>query len=157
MKSSGKKGFTLVELLVVIAVLALLIATLTTSLNRAQERARISAAETETKGITQAILGYEQAQREHELPLLNDEEATDGSLGFLLGEGGSDLTGGKMPAFLMAKMRGDGRILDPWGTPYRVSIKRGEGTSIQLKSTTGSLQTGYAYPNFYRLSPEERK
>jgi hypothetical protein len=46
-------------------------------------------------------------------------------------------------------------MLDPWGTPYKVTIKKGSAT-LQLKTMTGALNTGYYLPNFYRISEEER-
>ena len=53
------RGFTLVELLVVIGMIAILIAALTTSMAAAQERARIQKATSDVKVISQAILAYE--------------------------------------------------------------------------------------------------
>ena len=49
-----KRGFTLVELLVVIAMIAMLIAAMTTSLSAAQQRARIQKATSDVKVISLA-------------------------------------------------------------------------------------------------------
>ena len=58
-----KRGFTLVELLVVIAMIAILLAALSTSIAAAQERARIQKATSEVKIISQAILAAENYAR----------------------------------------------------------------------------------------------
>jgi hypothetical protein len=49
----------------------------------------------------------------------------------------------------MAQLRNNGEMVDPWGTPYRVTIAEASA-SIRLKTVTGTLQTGYWLPNFYR-------
>ena len=78
------------------------------------------------------------------------------SLGFLIGEGGSADSGGKIPPLLMASLRSGGKMLDPWNTPYKISIKQG-GASVRMTSASGRMRTGYFLPNFYRLSEEERR
>ena len=51
-----RRGFTLVELFVVMAILAVLIGTMSLSVSRAQQRARIAKAQTTVRAITHAIL-----------------------------------------------------------------------------------------------------
>ncbi len=152
---STKKAFTLVEVMVVLAVMAVIMATFTTSISSAQLRAKISRAESEVKLISQAILAYENYSDDNELPSMTNQDADEGSIGFLIGNGGSS-DSGKIPALLMAQLSSGGKMLDPWNTPYKISIKPGNA-NINLESATGSMQTGYYMPNFYRLSPEERK
>ena len=54
-----KKAFTLVELIVVIAIIAILMAAIGTSVRKAQLRSRIARAETEANEMTNAIRAYE--------------------------------------------------------------------------------------------------
>lgn len=154
MKST--KGFTLIELLVVIGLLAMLMAAMTVSLSGAQKRAQIAKAESEVKVISQAILAYEQYDKKHELKTMRNAVADKNNLGFLLGNGGSAQSGGEIPVLLMGQLESGGAMLDPWGQPYTVSIKPG-GANVRFASGTGQLQSGYFFPNFYRLSVEERQ
>lgn len=153
-----KKGFTLVELLVVVGMIAILLGALTVSTAAAQERARIQKATSEVKVMSQAIMSYENYARggQYKLEPMNNVPANKSSLGFLLGSGPNADSGGKMPVLLMAALRSGENILDPWGEPYRVTIKKGDAT-VKIESASGSLSTGYYLPNFYRLSAEERK
>ncbi len=152
-----KRGFTLVELLVVIGMIAILIAALTTSMAAAQERARIQKATSDVKVISQAILAYENYARggKYELEPMDKRDANRSSLGFLLGMENAD-SGGKIPVLVMAALRAGDDIRDPWGTTYKVTIKKGDAT-VKIESASGSLNTGYFLPNFYRLSAKERQ
>lgn len=153
---SSKRGFTLVELLVVIAMIAIITGALTTSVQAARERARIQKATTEVKVITQAILGYEnwdQGSGKFELPTLTKATADKGNLGFLLGNGGGAQSGGKIPVLLMAALESGGAMKDPWGTPYRVTIRE-SSSQLDRRILKSSLKTGFFLPNFYRTVRE---
>ena len=145
-----RKGFTLVELLVVIAMIAVILGSLTTSVEAARARARIQKALGEVKAVSQAILAYENYVRggKYELPTMTDVDAGADTLGFLIGKGGSAESGGNIPVLLQASFSADGKMRDPWGTPYKVSIKSGNA-NLRLKTVTGSLTTGYFLPNLY--------
>ena len=54
-----KRGFTLVELLVVVAMIAVLGGALTTSVSQSRKRAQIAKATQDAKEITNAILAYQ--------------------------------------------------------------------------------------------------
>ena len=148
-----RRGFTLVEMMVVLAIIAMLMAAFSSSVAGAKKRAEISKAESEVKIISQAILAYENYGQE--MPTYTDVEADEGSLGFLIGEGGSADSGGKIPPLLMASLRNGKKMMDPWGNPYLISIKAGK--PLNLAKTMSSVQSGYFLPNFYRRSEEERK
>lgn len=150
-----KKGFTLVEVLVVLFVIGMVMAIMTTSFMSAQEKAKVEKAEAEVRSIHEAILSYQNFDEDHELPTMKDQDADKTTLGFLLGDGGSN-DAGKIPATLMAQIESDGSIRDPWGTPYKVSISEGNA-DIKITSKASNMKTGYHLPNFYRLSAEERK
>lgn len=150
---STRKGFTLVEIMVVLVIISVLMAAFTSSVAGARKRANISKATSEVKVVSQAILAYEQFGKD--MPSCKDVDADENSLGFLIGEGGSADSGGKIPPLLMASLRSGGKMLDPWNTPYKISIKAGE--TLKLAKTMSNVKTGYFLPNFYRLSEEERK
>ena len=154
----NKRGFTLVELLVVVGMIAVIMGAVTTSVSGSRERARVQKASAEVKAISQAILAYEnydQGGDKFELPEMEKADAEKGTIGFLLGEGAAQ-SGGKIPVLLMASLSGGGKMMDPWNTPYKISIKRG-GANVKMESSSGSMQTGFWFPNFYRLSEEERQ
>jgi len=150
--TSNKRGFTLIELLVVVAMIAVVTAAISTSFAAARTRARIQKATSEVKTISQAILSYETWNGD-ELQEMHDVEASGDSLAFLMGRGSAKgVTGtdssGEVPALLMAQLRNGGKIVDPWGTPYRVTV-RGNAVNVKFKTVTGALNTGYWLPNMY--------
>ena len=148
-----KRGFTLIELMVVIAMIAIFMTAVGTSVGKTRERAKVEKARSEVKVISQAILAWENYSKGNELKTNNGwEEADSSSLGFLLGEGESPESG-DVPAMLMAQLTSGGKMLDPWRKPYLVRIRKG---SIPRPSDL-NLATCYYLPNFYRLSAEERK
>ena len=149
-----KKGFSIVELLVVLVIMGTLMAVFVTSFSNAQKKAKISTAETEVKEIHKAILAYENESDDHTLPTKTDQDADISSIGFLLGIGESN-DSGEIPAILMAQLKGGQKMLDPWGTPYKITIREGSG-GIKPQFSVGG-DTGFYLPNFYRLSAEERK
>lgn len=154
-----RKGFTLIELLVVVGMIAVILGALTTSVGKAQERARIQKATSDVKVISQAILAYENYNKngdDYELPTLNKQDADSSSLGFLLGNGGNAESGGEIPVMLMAALQGGGKILDPWGHPYKVTIREGGGKAGGGRAKFSSNQINYSLPNFYRLGKGER-
>ena len=154
--TSNRNGFTLVELLVVIAMIVLLTGAMSTAVTGAMKRARIQKATVEVKAITQAILAYENETRngtDYELPVLNKQDCDQSSIGFLLGRETSQ--SGKVPVLLMAALTSGGKMLDPWGNPYKVTIKKNTFRP-NYRTMTGSLQTGFFLPNFYRLREGER-
>lgn len=151
-----RAGFTLIELLVVVAMIMLVIAAMGTAVNGAHERARRQKAVFEVKAITQAILAYENETKDgktHKLTPLNQVDCDKSTLGFLLGHETSE--SGKVPTMLMAQLAGGGKMLDPWGHPYKVTIKEGV-SSLQFNTKLQNLETGYYLPNLDRLREEER-
>ncbi len=149
-----RRGFTLVELMVVIGMIAIFMAAVGTSVGMTKERARIEKARSEVKALSQAILGWENYTRgkKNELKEMGDVEADASSLQFVLGQG-EGATSGEVPALFTAALAADGKLRDPWGTPYRIRIKEGAIPS----PGTMNLYTCYYLPNFYRLAPEERQ
>ncbi|MBR4614856.1 MAG: prepilin-type N-terminal cleavage/methylation domain-containing protein, partial [Kiritimatiellae bacterium] len=91
----NKRGFTLVELMVVVAMIAIFMAAVGTAVGKTRERARIEKARSDVKVISQAILAWENYSRggATELREINDEEADTSSLSFLFGKGESAESG----------------------------------------------------------------
>ena len=151
MKSPKTSGFTLVELLVVIAMLMLLAGAITSSISSAQKRAKIAQATAEAQEMTNAIRAFEHFWGEKDLkskmPKCNNTEATEGAMSFILG-GDPGPDGEKLPVLYNASIKG-GKLLDPWGHQYRVTIK--EGLSFKPDSDSSDNLISYvAFPNFNR-------
>ena len=139
-------GFTLVELLVVIAMLMLLAGAVTSSVASAQRRAKIAQATAEAQEMTNAILAYEHFGDDYKLPNYNNTPATEANMAFILGD--VTVNGQKVPVLYNAPIKG-GEIRDPWGRPYYVTIK--EGKPISSESDRSDQLTSYvAFPNFNR-------
>ena len=144
------------ELMVVVAMIGIIMSAIVSSTAAAQERTRREKALSEVKTIPQAILAYENVAKGGELPTMENRDADDNSLGFITGKGGESRYGGKVGSMLAAIYRKGGKMTDPWGTPYKLTI-RASGASVRIESASGAMQTGYFFPNFYRLSEEERQ
>ena len=70
----NKRGFTLVELIVVIAMIAVFMASVGTAVGKTRERARVEKARGDVKVLSQAILAWENYSRngKNELREMND-------------------------------------------------------------------------------------
>lgn len=144
-----RKGFTLIELLVVIAMIAILMGAATTSVVGAQKRAKIARAQTEAQELTKALLAYANYTEDgtlSELTGLNDSEATESNLKCVLGK--VTKRGSTVPVLYNASVAKDGRFLDPWGNPYRVTVKKGERITPPGVPT---MNVGVFYPNWHRV------
>ena len=142
-----KRGFTLIELLVVITMIAIIAGALTTGVAASQRRTKISRAQTEAREITNAILAYQNYDEDGSLSqyTMNDQEAEEGRLGFILGKVKSRNV--DVPVLYNAAISG-GMIRDPWGNPYRITIKQGETINPPGVST---LKTRMFFPNWHRV------
>lgn len=152
-----RKAFTLVELLIVIAMIAILMGAATSVVVKAQKRSKITRAETDIREMTNAILAYENWDKNHSLSSEasgSEQVATESSLSFILG--GETVNGHKIPVLYNAAVSSDGTIRDPWGTPYKFKIEKTGNINIR-DSVIQSMGTVINIPNMYRLSGEERK
>jgi prepilin-type N-terminal cleavage/methylation domain-containing protein len=154
-----RRGFTLVELLVVLTMIMILVGAMTASVNAARRRARMSKAQQEMKELTNAILAFEQYAPGRTLSGFETggwkactEQSIAMVLGGVAGEGGE-----KVPVLYAASLTG-GNMLDPWGKPYEFIIEKtatlgsGDGTA----GSGASYKTAAQLPNFFRLQPAER-
>ncbi len=154
-----RRGFTLVELLVVLAMIIILVSAMTASVNSARRRAREAKAHQEMKELTNAILAFEQYAPGRTLEGFEtggwktcDEKSLAMVLGGLAGDSGEPV-----PVLYAAALTG-GKMLDPWGKAYEFVIEK----TASIKSGDGTAGSGVSYktapqlPNFFRLTPEER-
>ena len=154
-----KRGFTLLELLVVISMLVLLMGALTTSVSQSRKRTQIVKATQDMKEITNAILAYQNFAPNRSLEKQASGSwapASEGNLGFILGQGEKE-GGGQAPVLYNAQLRG-GAVCDPWGQPYEFMIKKTppqNGAEGKTKNFV-SFVSAPSLPNFYRLTDEER-
>ena len=128
-KLSVKKGFTLVELLVVMAMLMLLIGSISSSVMSAQKRARLAVATTAVLEISNAILAYENYGK---LDKMDEQPSTEDNLAFILGKATED--GRDVPVLYNASIKG-GKILDPKkGKVYSCEMwRKGENLIVRGK------------------------
>ena len=139
----------MIELLVVIAMLTILMGAAGTSVVSAQRRAKISRAQTEAQELTKAILAsanYTEDGTLSELTGLNDSEASEDNLKFILGK--ETKRGSTVPVLYNASVAKNGKFLDPWGNPYRVTVTKGERIT---PPGVPDMKVGVFYPNWHRV------
>lgn len=151
-----KRAFTLVEMMVVLAMIMILAGALATSVAGARERAKITAATIAVQEMTKAILMYENYAETRDLSgvVREKQEATKSSMAFILGGGKTDLGGNKIPVLYNADIKGS-RILDPWGNAYKVTIKQGTASIEQGAIVQATRRTSTSIPNFWRRNPDD--
>ena len=155
----GKKGFTLIELIVVIAMLMLLAGSVTSALAGARKRAKISKATVACQEMTNAILAYENYANKHSL----DKHKTDGwwrvekdKIQFILGGSGEKAESGEdIPVLFNAEIKGS-EMLDPWGNAYRYRIQESGSQNVDDDLANKQIKTYVFFPNFNRRLEEDR-
>ena len=146
----NKKAFTLVELLVVIAMLMVLIGSASSAVLSAQKRAKIAKATAGVQEMTNAILAYENMVKEGGMPAGFESwtDANEGNMGFILGKEGEGEFG-DIPVLYNGEVRG-GKLVDPWGTTYQVMIRKGS-LATSDKILNSKMRTNVYFPNMYRV------
>jgi general secretion pathway protein G len=123
-KPAARSGFTLLEVLVVVAILVILAGVATVATTRYLEDAKKTRAQLGCKGIAQAIETY---QNNPQNPGLTDEERMPQDPSQLV----NVPFGG--PSFLR---NGEADLLDPWGKPYQFEPRtRQDGTTYIIVLT----------------------
>ena len=149
-----RKGFTLIELMVVIGMIVVISGAMTASVAKARTRAKIAKATQETREMTNAILAFEQYAQNRSLQSKvtggSWKKCSESDMGMILGRETGE-SGEQVPVLYNAQIRG-GALLDPWGKSYEYMIDNtGDlGSSIQAPQTAAVL------PNYYRLTDRER-
>ena len=160
MRTKGQNGFTIIELMAVIAMILILMGAVTASVTRARQRAKIQQAITEAQQLTDAILAYENFSRPGmESPLERKakgswEVAEEGKLAFVLGrEKMPNGQEGNVPVLYNGAVTG-GSIRDPWGNAYRYKIMSSAlDTDDDHDGDQG--EASFAFPNINRIPADE--
>ena len=147
-----KKGFTLVELIVVIAMIMILMGSVTSAVVSARKRAKIAKATVTCQEITNAILAYEN-YRSLDKVSTKEGETTRNTLSFILSGQDMDEKGNPIPVLYNADIKGTD-ILDPWGKPYKFRIRQ---TNVQIKDSlaNSAVDTNVMFPNYGRRRAED--
>jgi prepilin-type N-terminal cleavage/methylation domain-containing protein len=149
MKRTGKShraAFTLIELLMVIAIISILAGMTLMAVSAAKKRAHIAKATTEIRELTKAWNAYWMAFGEWpaELNNVKDAEMRPDKLKYLLGVNDLNLY------LFDAGARGSAEGLkDPWGKFYRVDFSQTAtpGSDVYESSVAFPLQRRYNYEN----------
>ena len=162
MRTNGKRAFTVVELITVVAILLLLMGAVTTAVSGARRKAKNQQAITEAQQLTDAIAAYENYARpgsdsplESKATGANWKEAKESNLAFVLGnEKNPNGQEGNIPVLFEGAVRG-GSIRDPWGRPYLYRI---QSSKVDMEEDVGGSDMGKsaaAIPNINRISVDE--
>lgn len=153
-----KRGFTMVELLVVIAMIAIIAAAMATSVNAARRRALEARAQQEIREMTNAILAYEQYAPGRTLKKVANggwKDCKEDAMGMIMGKGETD-NGERLPVLYRGVITG-GHLRDPWGTPYQYQIINTSDLAGGGEANGLSFGFAAALPNYNRLTKEERQ
>ena len=143
-----KRGFTLIELIVVISMLMILMGSVTSAVAKARTRAKIAATTASVNELTKAINAYNNYGRAGEDALLDKArggwiDASESTLGFVIGnEAMPDGVSGNVVLY-------NGTLKDAWGRYFRFRIEKGD-TKVEDGLLDASLRTNIYIPNFYR-------
>ena len=161
MRTEKRSGFTIIELITVIAILLLLMGAITTSVSGARRRAKTQQAIAEAQQLTDAILAYENfVDKKGNSPLESKatgeswKAANEGDMAFVLGnERNPTGQDGNVPVLFNGAVTG-GSIRDPWGHPYRYRIM---SASVNVDDDhIGDMgESAFAIPNINRIPADE--
>lgn len=153
MKSiSGTSGFTLVEMLAVVTIIAILAGASVTGITKAREIARRTRAEAEAREMVNAWLQYFDLYKTwpNSVAGKNKVDATYKVLGPITDPQHGDNPKG-IVLFNLTERTGSSAFLDPWGTPYQLSFA---ATKSEVHHDS-ILVTSVAFPFRKRHEKEE--
>ena len=139
-----QSGFTLLEMLTVLGILGMLMATAFTGLAQAQRQARVAKANADIRALVNAWFAYEAANDDWpgDLPPNGDPTPALADANFMQVLLGKGKDGGKV--YLNATMRGTPPAFrDPWGTPYYVKIT----SQDKVPEISDTFMAAITFPN----------
>ncbi len=148
--TSSKKAFTLIELLIVIAILGILMSLLFPAVNSAIDSARKAQAKNDVTQIATAIVAYETEYGRLPVATESASDVNSDLVNILTGATGNTNNPRKI-AFLevQAAKKGksgtnsSGDFLDPWGGRYKVIVDANNDNTISSAGTSpGAVASG---------------
>jgi len=136
-----QRGFSLVELSIVLVIVGLLVGTVATPLSNSIKQARYKRTNTQLSNIREALHGY--LISTGRLPCPVDIYATQPGDG--LNETECSIQHGALPAAslgLMGERSISGALLDEWGHPYLYSVSHADHDQLGLIGAPDWLTTG---------------
>ena len=162
MRTKENSGFTIIELITVIAILIKLMGAISTSVTGARRRAKTNQAITEAQQLTDAILAYENFVKpgSGDSPLEKKAKdswlpATEDDMAFVLGrESMPNGQEGDVPVLFNGAVTG-GSIRDPWGRPYQYRIMSQKVEAEDHSNADNDTESALAIPNINRIPASE--
>lgn len=138
MMKQPKRVFTLIEMLVVIAIIGILAGLLLPAIQKASQKAKESKARGEANAIAQAIKSYEATYSRLPNPGGGSGDWS-GSSNDLVGT----LTGGNPRGItFLDRQGGGGTFLDPWDNPYEVALDNAYDDQITYSGSSVTIRIG---------------
>ncbi|ALO45368.1 prepilin-type N-terminal cleavage/methylation domain-containing protein [Pseudohongiella spirulinae] len=146
------RGFSLIEMAVVLMILGFLLSGLLVSLSQSTENTRRTDANAQLKRIEEALLGFAQANGRLPCPASHTSAGQEAIVDVATGVCNvpTTVTHGFVPAAtlgLTGAVNADGLLTDPWGNPYRYSVSnRIQGANRAFTSSVGMTALFAAAP-----------
>ncbi len=152
-----KKGFTLVEIIVVIAVITILAALIIPVMYRSTEQKKYERAASDLEAIYKAIFGDGENDFGYHGDMGNippdlrclavpSSDSCDRPSPQEWPSGSGVIIGWKGPYYSPAKVDSNGYFLDPWGNPYQMTPLTGSSLQWQLASAGPDGQIDWSIP-----------
>ncbi len=141
-KTFQRSGFSLIEMLTVIVIITLLMATAASSLSKARMLAKKAKAESELREMVNAFQQYVSLYGEENLTEGDEQIVTDTLLKPLLPDGASGVNKLNITFLNVNLLDGESEYKDPWGQPYKISIGKNETDKHKVV-----MRTSIAFPN----------
>lgn len=136
----NQKGFTLVEILVVIVIIGILFVLLLPRLDFANDRARQT-------GVKNNFRAFQIAAEAYLKETAGQNITQDGLNTYL--DNAIQIKSASKTAIATAVVAGDSAEKDPWGTPYKIEMKKPNATTAQVIIKSAGKKATIGSPEFY--------
>ncbi|MEJ1518115.1 prepilin-type N-terminal cleavage/methylation domain-containing protein [Bacillus cereus] len=136
----NQKGFTLVEILVVIVIIGILFVLLLPRLDFANDKARQSGVKTDLRAFQTAAEGY--------LKETAGQNISQSGLNTYLDKALQNPTA-STTVISTAVVAGDSSEKDPWGTAYKIEMKKPSTTTAQVIIKSAGKKANIAAPEYF--------